>query len=75
LVPLHFALNCQCANGSRKVAWPLVFVVLFPDVMPSDDVGVTARPEIGLPPPSTTVTTVCWLTEIVALVQAGCEQS
>ena len=74
LLALHFALNCQCANGSRNVAWPLVFVFLFADVIPSVDTGVTARPEIGLPLPSTTVTTDCWLTRIVALVQAGCVQ-
>jgi hypothetical protein len=74
-VPLHFALNCQCANGSRNVACPLALVVLFAEVIPSVDVGVTARLAIGAPLPSTSVTMDCWLTEIVALVQAGCVQS
>ena len=35
------------------------------------ETGVTARPEIGLPLPSTTVTTDGSLTEIAALVQEG----
>jgi hypothetical protein len=74
LLPLHFALNCQCANGSRNVACPLAFVVLLPDVIPSVDVGVTARPEIGLPLPSTRVTTDDWLTRIVAVVHPGWAQ-
>ena len=33
-----------------------------------------ARPEIGLPLPSTTVTTDGWLTRIVAVEQPGCVQ-
>ena len=74
LLALHFALNCQCADGSRNVAWPLVSVVLLAEVMPSVDTGVTARPEIGLPLPSTTVTTDCWLTEMAAVVHPGWEQ-
>ena len=75
VLPLHVARKRQCANGNRKVAWPLVFVVLLPDVMPSSESGVTARPEIGLPLPSTTVTTDGWLTRMVAVVQAGCAQA
>jgi hypothetical protein len=74
LLALHFALNCQWAKGRRNVAWPLAFVVLLADVMPSVDVGVTARLAIGLPLASTTVTTVGWLTRIVADVHPGCEQ-
>ena len=35
LLAVHVALNRQCPNGSRNVAWPLVLVVLFADVMPS----------------------------------------
>jgi hypothetical protein len=59
LVVVHRARKRQCASGSRNVAWPLAFVVLLPDVMPSSDSGVTAFPETGFPLPSRTVTTVC----------------
>jgi len=72
---LHFDRNCQCANGRRNVAWPLAFVVLLADVIPSVESGVTARPDTGAPAPSSTVTTVCGLTRIVALAQPCCTQS
>jgi hypothetical protein len=71
LLAAHLALNDQRANGNRKVAWPLAFVFLLAAVIPSTEVGVTALPDTAAPVPSTTVTTVAWLTLIDADVQPG----